>query len=262
MSYETLIYELKDDGILWIRFNRPRSLNAVNRVFSRELREAVEQAEADPDVKVVILTGEGRAFCAGADLKEAAAGIPPGQEKRSTHNLQTVAQVLRDMRKVAIAAVNGYALGAGCEISLDCDLVVASEEAKFGFPETGVGATVTGAGTYLLPQGIGLARAKELIFLGEHIPAAEAKELGMINRVVPADKLEEEATAVAKKVLEKSPMAIALAKAALNVGAESNFGAALTYERDSSIAASSTGDMVNAGQAFKEKRPPKFGSGS
>ena len=126
MSQETLIYELKEDGILWIRFNRPRSLNAVNRTFARELREAVEQAEADPDVKIVILTGEGRAFCAGADLKEAAAGIPPGQEKRSTHNLQTVAQVLRDMRKVAIAAVNGYALGAGCEIALDCDLVVAS----------------------------------------------------------------------------------------------------------------------------------------
>ena len=95
MSWETLIYDLKDDGILWIRFNRPRSLNAVNRVFARELREAVEKAEADPEVKVVILTGEGRAFCAGADLKEAAAGIPPGQEKRSTHNLQTVAQVLR-----------------------------------------------------------------------------------------------------------------------------------------------------------------------
>ena len=189
MSQETLIYELKEDGILWIRFNRPRSLNAVNRTFARELREAVEQAEADPDVKVVILTGEGRAFCAGADLKEAAAGMPPGQEKRSTHNLQTVAQVLRDMRKVAIAAVNGYALGAGCEIALDCDLVVASEEAKFGFPETGVGATVTGAGTYLLPQGIGLARAKELIFLGEHLPAAEAQKLGMVNRVVPADKL-------------------------------------------------------------------------
>ena len=162
------------------------------------------------------------------------------------------------MRKVAIAAVNGYALGAGCEIALDCDLVVASEEAKFGFPETGVGATVTGAGTYLLPQGIGLARAKELIYLGEHVPAAEAKQLGMVNRVVPADKLIEEATAVAHKVLEKSPMAISLAKAALNVGAESNFGAALTYERDSSIAAASTGDMVNAGQAFKEKRPPKF----
>ena len=223
----------------------------------------MEQAEADAEVKIVILTGEGRAFCAGADLKEAAAGIPPGQEKRSTHNLADRGPgAERHAERSPLPRLMATPSGAGCEISLDCDLVVASEDAKFGFPETGVGATVTGAGTYLLPQGIGLARAKELIYLGEHIPAAEAKELGMVNRVVPADKLEEEATAVAHKVLEKSPMAIALAKAALNVGAEATFGAALTYERDSSIAASSTGDMVNAGQAFKEKRPPKFGAGS
>ena len=122
MSWETLIYDLKEDGILWIRFNRPRSLNAVNRTFARELREAVEQAEADAEVKIVILTGEGRAFCAGADLKEAAAGIPPGQEKRSTHNLQTVAQVLRDMRKVAIAAISSS--GPSSSIALICGSTV------------------------------------------------------------------------------------------------------------------------------------------
>lgn len=258
MDWTTVIYDLNSDGILWIRFNRPKVLNAINQTFAKEVREAIEMASADENVKIVILTGEGRAFCAGADLKEAAARKDESKTRNSTQDLQTVAQVLRDMRKVSIAAVNGYALGAGCEITLDCDLVVASEEAFFGFPETGVGATITGGGTHLLPQQLGLARAKELVFLGEHLSARDAQTLGMVNKVVKSANLESEANALALKILEKSPLSIAIAKAALNVGSESTFSTALSYERDASLAISSTGHMAAAGQAFKEKRTVKF----
>lgn len=258
MQFETILYELGDDGVLWIRLNRPKVLNAVNDTLARELREAAEAAAADSNVKIVILTGVGRAFCAGADLKEASQRSPETEDKGNTDNLQNFAQTFRNMRKVTIASVNGYALGAGCEFVLDCDMAIASETAKLGFPETGVGATVTGAGTHLLPQQLGLARAKELIFLGEHIPAQEAERLGLVNRVVPADQLEEATLELARGVLEKSPTAIALAKACLNVGAESTFSTAIVYERDAGLAAGATGDMATAGQAFKEKRKHTF----
>ena len=261
MSWETILYEMQGDGILWIRLNRPKVLNAVNQVLSREFKEAVETAASDEQVKIVMITGEGRAFCAGADLKEAAGRTPAGEKGDSTENLQTVANTLRSMRKVAIAVVNGYALGAGCEFVLDCDLVIASEAAIFGFPETGVGATITGAGTYLLPQQLGLARAKELVFLGEHVPAHDAQRLGLVNRVVPPDVLEQAATELAHRVLEKSATAIALAKAGLNVGAESTFSTAITYERDAGLAVASTGDMVTAGKAFQEKHPQRHQKG-
>ncbi len=258
MQFETILYQLNDDGILWIRLNRPEVLNAVNDTLARELRDAAGAAAADPNVKIVILTGVGRAFCAGADLKEASRRSSEDGEGGNADHLQEFAQIFRNMRKVAIAAVNGYALGAGCEFVLDCDMAVASETAKLGFPETGVGATVTGAGTHLLPQQLGLAKAKELIFLGEHIPAQEAERLGLVNRVVAADQLEDAATELARGVLEKSATAIALAKACLNVGAESTFSTAITYERDAGLAAGATGDMATAGQAFKEKRRHTF----
>ncbi|MFQ5872536.1 MAG: enoyl-CoA hydratase/isomerase family protein [Dehalococcoidia bacterium] len=261
MQFETILYDIQDDGILWIRLNRPNVLNAVNQTLASEFRQAVDAAASDDQVKIVMVTGEGRAFCAGADLKEAAARTPAGERRDSTENLQAVANTLRNMRKVAIAVVNGYALGAGCEFVLDCDLVIASEAAIFGFPETGVGATITGAGTYLLPQQLGLARAKELVFLGEHVPAHDAQRLGLVNRVVPPEQLEQAATNLAKSVLEKSSTAIALAKACLNIGAESTFSTAITYERDAGLAAASTGDMVTAGKAFQEKRRPRYKQG-
>ena len=256
MRFETLLYAKQGDGILWLRLRRPQVLNAINCALARELREAMEAAAADPGVLVVILTGEGRAFCSGDDLKEEAAGVSATERQLKVDNLQRVAWAIRSMKKPVIAAVNGYAMGGGCEIALDCDLLIASEEAMFGFPETGVGGTLTGGATFLLPLAVGLAKAKELVFLGDRIDAAEALRLGLVNKVVPAAELEPAATAMAQRILSKSQFAVALSKSCLNVAAETSFSVALAYEADAANAALAGEDFREGARTFVLKGSP------
>ncbi|MBP1708856.1 MAG: paaF 1, partial [Deltaproteobacteria bacterium] len=170
----------KAESIAVITFNRPEVLNAANNQMTREFLHALREAEADSDVRVVVLRGEGRAFCAGHDLKEDTTGETLEQSVALIEELQETTRVMLRMGKPVIAAVQGYALGAGCEWTMNCDIRIAAEGAKFGFPEASIGTTVTNAGTKLLTLLVGFGRAKELVLTSRMIEAKEAKEWGLV----------------------------------------------------------------------------------
>jgi enoyl-CoA hydratase/carnithine racemase len=230
MKRETVDYEKKAE-IAWIRLNRPDKLNAQNRRLVADFLDALQEAEADAGVRAVIVMGNGRAFCAGDDLSEEhdLSSIEQGLQLIETN--QEVTRVILRMPKPVIAAVHGYALGAGCEWALNCDIRIAAEGTRFGFPETGVGLAVTNAGTKLFPLLVGLGRAKELIFTGEKFDAEQAAQWGMVNRIVPPENLEAEAEAMAKRILQNSTLAVALAKKSLNQGAYQGFEEVLANEK-------------------------------
>lgn len=258
MTLETVIYETRD-GIAHVRLNRPHRLNAMVPQLMRDLHDALQAAAGDPQVKVVILSGEGRAFCAGDDLKESAKGHGSIAEiRRFVHEIQQVTVDLKTMRKPVIAAVHGYALGGGCELALGCDLVVAAEDARFGFPETGVGLFATGGVTHFLPRAVGLAKAKELIMTGEHFDGREAERLGLVNRAVPREEVLPTAEALARKIMEKAPLAIELVKTALEAGVQTDLTTAMAVETEGTITCFLSEDAREAAQAFVEKRPPRF----
>jgi enoyl-CoA hydratase len=194
------------------------------------LIEKLEMARLDKDIVSVILTGAGRAFCAGEDLKETSAGKSFEDWVEETERLQQVQRVIMALGKPLIAAVPGYALGGGCEFAMSCDIRIAAEEAKFGFPETDVGLTITTAGTKLLAQIVGLGKAKELVFTGDFIDAHEAMAIGLANKVVPAESLLDESMAMARRIGEKSPLALKLSRIAIDQGLHSSFEQTLEME--------------------------------
>lgn len=252
MKLETIIYDKRDD-IAIISFNRPKVLNAENRQLVRDFLQALKEAQADSDVKAVIVRGEGRAFCAGHDLTEESMGETAEEGLATLETLQDTTRTMLRMGKPVIAAVHGYALGAGCEWALDCDIRIAAEGTRFGFPETNVGLTVTNAGTKLLPLLIGLGRAKELVFANEMIDAGQAEQWGMVNKVVPLEELDKMAMDMAKKITQNSTLAIRLSKAALNQGVYQDFEQTLEQEsRDLIIAFSST-EAAERSRAALEK---------
>jgi enoyl-CoA hydratase/carnithine racemase len=216
MEFETVKYE-KKEGVIVISLNRPRVLNAINWQLMNDLLAALEAAEADPEAKVVILRGEGRAFCAGFDLSlagEPREGRVPLEYRRDT--MQDITRVIVRMPKIVIASVHGYAIGAGMEWSEDCDLRIVAEGTKFGATETNVGQTITNAGTKLLSHYIGLARAKWLYFTNEFLDAKEAFEYGLANKVVTPEDLDKVTMEVAKKINENSGLSLMLTKSAVN----------------------------------------------
>ena len=229
MTNNTVLYE-KNQNVAVITLNRPERLNAITRELLAGMIEHLEVARRDQNVAVVILTGAGRAFCAGEDLKETAAGKTLEQWVEETDGLQDVQRVILALGKPLIAAVPGYALGGGCEFAMSCDIRIAAEEAKFGFPETEVGLTITTAGTKLLSQIVGLGRAKELVFTGDFIDAREALRIGLVNKVVAAESLMDEALAMAGKIGEKSPLALKLSRIAIDQGLHSSFEQTLELE--------------------------------
>src|SRR5210317_960550 len=197
MTEEAVLYS-KDQNVGIITLNRPERLNAINKDLLKGLIEKLELAGQDKDIFSVILTGAGRAFCAGEDLKETSAGKSFADWIEETEGLQEVQRVILSLGKPLIAAVPGYALGGGCEFAMSCDIRIATEEAKFGFPETDVGLTITTAGTKLLAQIVGLGKAKELVFTGDFIDAHEALAVGLANKVVAAERLLDESMAMAR----------------------------------------------------------------
>jgi len=237
---EFVIYR-KMESMAVISFNRPEVLNAANNQLTREFLEALKKAEADPDIKVVILRGEGRAFCAGHDLKEDTTGETLEQSLALIEELQETTRVILNMGKPVIAAVQGYALGAGCEWTMNCDIRIAAEGAKFGFPETSIGTTVTNAGTKLLTLLVGLGRAKELILTSRMIEAMEAKDWGLVNEVVPLAALEQSAMDLARKIAKNPAMSTRLAKAALNQAVNESFEQTLEREARDAILMPITG---------------------
>ena len=217
MVFETVIYE-KVDEIAVIKLNRPKVLNAINVQLTRDFHQALAEAALDSGVKGVIIKGEGRAFCAGDDLSESPQGMQVEEILRHIEVLQDTTRIMLNMEKCVVAAVHGYALGAGCEWAMSADIRIAAEGTKFGFPETNVGAGVTNAGTKLLPLLVGIGRAKWMVFSNEKIDAFTAEQWGMVNRVVPLEALDTTAMDLVKKVAANSSLSIKLAKRQLNYG--------------------------------------------
>ncbi|MFC1929380.1 enoyl-CoA hydratase/isomerase family protein [Chloroflexota bacterium] len=249
-NLETVIYE-KEGEIAWIKFNRPQVLNAENYQLAEDFLAALQQARRDSDVKVVILKGEGRAFCAGADIKER--GVQRSRQERARHfrDNHDIVYAIRDLWKPIIAAVHGYALGAGLEYALACDLRITAEDTQFGLPEASVGASVGIACLKLLPQLVGLGKAKELIFTSKRIGAKEAERIGLVNIVVPSGELDKAALELAKTICGNSTEAIRLMRAAINNSAESSTDAVVLLE---TMIAEGTYSSEEAVKGFAAKR--------
>lgn len=256
MSYKNLILE-KEDGVGFIRMNRPEALNALNSETFHELNHVFNHLEKDDDIGVVIVTGEGKAFVAGADIVEMK--DMNGQESRKFSMLgQHVFRRMELMEKIFIGAINGFALGGGCEFAMACDIRIASEKAKFGQPEVNLGVTPGFAGTQRLPRLIGLARAKELLLTGDIIKADEALTCGLINRVVPPEDLMDEARKLAKKIMTKGPLSIKMVKACVHRGMQADIDTAAAFEADAFGLCFASGETREGMTAFLEKREAKF----
>ncbi len=245
---------LADGPVAFIALNRPQRLNAVNHALVDALCEALSQADAD-DARVVVLCGRGRAFCAGHDLKDDTPASPE-EARRHTDRLQDVMRLVRRIEAPVIASVHGYALGAGCEFALCSDLVIAANDAAFGFPEMSVGLTVTGGISHVLPRAVGLTRAKELLFLGERFSAQTANELNLVNRVVAAAELVTESRRLADTLARRPRTALALAKSVLNQGAQTDLDAALQTEAEHASWALGSTEAAAAAEAFRSKGLP------
>ena len=229
MEDTAVLYHREGDvGI--ITLNRPKRLNAINSDLLSGLIQQLHRSGNDNDVSSVVLTGAGRAFCAGEDLKETSAGKSLAQWTREVEALQETQRIIMRLGKPLIAAINGYAVGGGLEFALSCDIRIAGEDAKFGFPETGVGLTVTNSGTKLIAQIVGLGKAKELILTGDIIDAEEAMRIGLVNKVVPAERLIKETMQVCQKINQRSPLALKLSRIAIDQGLHSSFEQILELE--------------------------------
>ena len=241
-----------DDGIAVIRLNRPERLNAASPELVADLKRGLERAAAERAV-VTVITGAGRAFCAGHDLK--AESLPPDSEEVLEHlqNVQDITRLLRSASTVSIAAVHGYALGAGIEFALSCDFIVADESTTFGFPEVSVGLSVTGGISYLLPQAVGLPMAKELIMLGEPFSAEKALSLGLINRVTaPGDHLRV-AEELAQRIRTLPRQALTLAKEAFESAVRVDMEMAMAREIENALLTADLGEADVARSAFAAK---------
>ncbi len=246
------------DKVLVITIDRPEALNALNTEVMGELLEAVNAASADSEARAVVVTGAGdRAFIAGADIKEMSAKSP--QEAREFAALgHRITRTLEEMAKPVIAAINGVALGGGCEVALACDIRIASEKARLGQPEVNLGILPGWGATVRLPRIVGEGIARELIFSGRLLTADEALRVGLVNAVVPADKLSEEALKLANTIAGRAPLAMAYAKRSMNRARSLDMETATELEADLFALAFSTEDQREGMAAFVEKRPANF----
>ncbi|GAA1198762.1 enoyl-CoA hydratase/isomerase family protein [Prauserella alba] len=238
------------DGVAVVRLNRPERLNAVTADLVDDLLTALDAVTVRTDVRAVVLTGEGRAFCAGHDLKEP---TPEGDSRPRLERLQDVTRKLRGLPQPVIAAVHGYAIGAGAEFALGCDLVVAADDAVFAFPEAGLGLSVTGAASRLLPLLVGPLKAKELMLLGERIDAETAAGLGLVNRVVPRDELGARVTELASELADKPPRSVTLAKRALDHGIDGAVESVLELEVTHALLTEHTPEVGKSAEEFRSR---------
>ncbi len=247
-----------EDGLAEVTVNRPEALNALNSEVLRELRDVLREVEGREDVRAVILTGAGdKAFVAGADIREMLP-MRPLETRRFAALGHEITRLLERMEKPVVAAVNGYALGGGCELALACDLRLASDRATLGLPEVGLGIFPGFGGTQRLTRLVGRGRASELIFTGDPVDAEEAARIGLVNRVVPHGELMEEARRLARRMLERGPLALKMAKSAVQQSQEVGLSSGLSYEREAFSLIFSTEDKVEGLKAFTEKRKPAF----
>ena len=262
MSYSTIITEEKD-GILTITLNRPDVMNAFNLKMISEVSSALDSAEEDGNIKVVIITAKGKVFCAGADLKEIR-GFFEGPYVKSrdfdafSQTLNRMLNKIEKLRKPVIAAINGYALAGGLELVMVCDLAVCSEHAKLGDQHANVGLLPASGGTQRLPRLIGIRKAKELLFTGDMISAEEAERLGLVNKVVPESELLSAAEEMAGKIVKKSPTATESLKNLVYDGTHVDLDTALELERGAVVRHHGTQDIKEGINSFLEKRKPIF----
>ena len=251
------MYE-KKDGIAYVTLNRPRVLNALNQRTWQDLRAAFEDARDDATVRGVILTGSGdKAFIAGADISEIA-HITAVEAERSSRYGQDVLTLIENLGKPVIAAVNGFALGGGCETAMACTIRVASEHARFGQPEVSLGIIPGGGGTQRLPRLVGKGRALQIILSGAMITAPEAYRIGLVNEVVPATDLIPRAEAILKQIFANAPVAIRFSLEAVNRGLETSQAEGMALEASLFGLCAGTEDKNEGTQAFLQKRAAKF----
>jgi 2-(1,2-epoxy-1,2-dihydrophenyl)acetyl-CoA isomerase len=257
MAYETLIVD-QSGPIATITLNRPEARNALDFAMRRELLTALDEIEANPAARVVILTGAGGHFCAGGDVKNMRQRSTAADGQVRVGLLNRAVLRLVNFPLPTIAMVDGYAVGAGSNLALCCDLIVASDRAKFGevFPK--IGLVPDGGGTWLLSRVVGLARAKELIFTADIIDAAEALRIGLVNRVVPATELEQTTRDLAARIAAGPPGALGLAKALLNRSATVDLATSLSFEAYAQAQTITSEDHAEGVRAFLEKRAPRF----
>jgi 2-(1,2-epoxy-1,2-dihydrophenyl)acetyl-CoA isomerase len=258
---DTLLFE-RGDGVATITLNRPDKLNAFTTELHRELAAAFDAVEGDGTIRAVLLTGAGRGFCAGQDLAERAAVMAAGGKVEGGKALETwynpLVRRLRRLEKPVVCAVNGVAAGAGANIALACDIVLAARSASFIQAFCRIGLVPDAGGSYVLPRLVGMARASALALLGDKLPAEQAAQWGLIWRVVDDDKLMAEATELAQHLARQPTRALALIKQALNASFANNLDQQLDLERDLQEKAAATADFREGVAAFVEKRPARF----
>jgi enoyl-CoA hydratase/carnithine racemase len=256
-TLENLLYE-KKAAIAAVTLNRPKVLNALNRQTWKELRTVFEDARDDPEIRGAILTGVGdKAFIAGADIGELAHVTAVEAEQSSSYG-QAVLDLIENLGKPVIAAVNGYALGGGCETAMACTIRLAAEHAKFGQPEVTLGLIPGGGGTQRLPRLVGKGRALQLILSGGMIDAQEAHRIGLVNEVVPAGDLLTRAEAILKQIFANAPIAVKFSMEAVNRGLETNLADGLSLEASLFGLCAGTDDKAEGTSAFLAKRAPQF----
>ncbi|MBC2579929.1 short-chain-enoyl-CoA hydratase [Clostridium sp. DJ247] len=256
MEFKNITLE-KEGKISLITINRPKALNALNSETLKELGYAIDNIAEDKEVLAVVLTGAGKAFVAGADITEMKYLNTVGGRSFGILG-NKVFRKLENLEKPVIAAVNGFALGGGCEISMACDIRIASAKAKFGQPEVGLGITPGFGGTQRLPRLVGEGMAKELIYSGKIIDAQEALRIGLVNRVVEPEQLLDEAKALANTIAAQAPIAVTLSKAAISKGVQTDINTALSYESEVFGECFATEDQKEGMTAFVEKRDKNF----
>lgn len=254
-GYETILVETRG-AVGLIRLNRPQALNALNDQLTGELGRQLLAYDDDPAIGAIVITGSEKAFAAGADIKEMKDRTYP---EVLAHDFIAPWEAVTRVRKPVIAAVAGYALGGGCELAMMCDIVLAADTAKFGQPEINLGTIPGAGGTQRLTRAVGKAKAMELILTARMMDAAEAERCNLVARVVPADALVDEAVKVAAKIASLSPVAVAVAKQAVNRAYETTLAEGVRYERQVFLSLFGTPDQREGMAAFAEKRKPRFG---
>ena len=253
MKFECIIYE-KEEDIATIKLNRPKVLNAMNKQLWLDFQIALEDVRNDPSINVLIITGEGRAFSTGADLKESKDRSIEDYRSYLVELQETSRKIIR-FEKPIIAAINGYALGSGYELALACDIRLAADEAQIGSPEARVSSSVTGGAMRLLQDLVGPGKARELLFTAEYIDGKEAERIGLVNKAVPLDRLMEEAKAMGKKIAKNSPFSIKMIKKGFNMArGEVSLEALMDYEIEACLASVSTKERQESLKNFEERK--------